>query len=513
MNEQIILLDFGSQYTQVIARRIRECNVYSQILRFDTPAAEIARLKPKGIILSGGPSSVYAKDAPLPDKNIFDLGVPVLGICFGVQLFAQFLGGRVEKGLKREYGKGTLTVKDSSCALFNKLPKSLQVWNSHGDKLTKLPHGFKPVAVTENSEYAAIENRARKFFGLQFHPEVVHTPRGSEIISNFVHRICGCGKGWTMRSYLEQAVEEIRAQVGKEHVVLGLSGGVDSSVAAALLHKAIGAQLTCIFVNNGLLRAREAEVVQEVFGRHFKLKLQYENCSKLFLDKLKGVTDPERKLKIIGKTFIDVFQAATQRAGKAKFLAQGTLYPDVIESVPIAGNPAAMIKSHHNVGGLPKNMKFQLVEPLKCLFKDEVRLLGLELGLPKEIVYRQPFPGPGLAVRVLGEVTPARCQILRNADAIVVEEMKAAGLYYKIWQSFAVLLPVRSVGVMGDERTYDYTIAIRAVESQDGMTADWVKLPYDLLEKLASRIINEVKGVNRCVLDITSKPPGTIEWE
>ncbi len=513
MNEQIILLDFGSQYTQVIARRIRECNVYSQILRFDTPAAEIARLKPKGIILSGGPSSVYAKDAPLPDKNIFDLGVPVLGICFGVQLFAQFLGGRVEKGLKREYGKGTLTVKDSSCALFNKLPKSLQVWNSHGDKLTKLPHGFKPVAVTENSEYAAIENRARKFFGLQFHPEVVHTPRGSEIISNFVHRICGCGKGWTMRSYLEQAVEEIRAQVGKEHVVLGLSGGVDSSVAAALLHKAIGAQLTCIFVNNGLLRAREAEVVQEVFGRHFKLKLQYENCSKLFLDKLKGVTDPERKRKIIGKTFIDVFQAATQRAGKAKFLAQGTLYPDVIESVPIAGNPAAMIKSHHNVGGLPKNMKFQLVEPLKCLFKDEVRLLGLELGLPKEIVYRQPFPGPGLAVRVLGEVTPARCQILRNADAIVVEEMKAAGLYYKIWQSFAVLLPVRSVGVMGDERTYDYTIAIRAVESQDGMTADWVKLPYDLLEKLASRIINEVKGVNRCVLDITSKPPGTIEWE
>jgi GMP synthase (glutamine-hydrolysing) len=513
MNEQIILLDFGSQYTQVIARRIRECNVYSQILRFDTPAHEIAKLKPSGIILSGGPSSVYAKDAPLPDKNIFDLGVPVLGICFGVQLFAHFLGGKVEKGQKREYGKGTLTVKDSSCALFSKLPKSLQVWNSHGDKLTKIPNGFKPVAVTENSEYAAIENRARKFFGLQFHPEVVHTPRGSEIISNFVHQVCGCGKGWTMRSYVDQAVEEIRAQVGKEKVILGLSGGVDSSVAAALLHKAIGDQLTCIFVNNGLLRAREAEVVQEVFGRHFKLKLQYENSAKLFLDKLKGVTDPERKRKIIGKTFIEVFQAATKRVGQAKFLAQGTLYPDVIESVPIAGNPAAMIKSHHNVGGLPKNMKFQLVEPLKCLFKDEVRLLGLELGLPKEIVYRQPFPGPGLAVRILGEVTPSRCEILRNADAIVVEEMKSSGLYYKIWQSFAVLLPVRSVGVMGDERTYDYTIAIRAVESQDGMTADWVKLPYDLLEKLASRIINEVKGVNRCVLDITSKPPGTIEWE
>ena len=513
MTEQIVILDFGSQYTQVIARRIRECNVYSTILHYNTPATEIAKLKPSGIILSGGPSSVYAKNAPLPDKELFNLGVPVLGICYGVQLLAHFLGGKVEKGLKREYGKGTLTVKDGSCALFTKLPKSLQVWNSHGDKLTKLPNGFKPVAATENSEYAAIENRAKKYFGLQFHPEVVHTPRGREIYSNFVHGVCGCGKNWTMRNYIEQAVEEIRAQVGKEHVVLGLSGGVDSSVAAALLHKAIGKQLTCIFVNNGLLRAREAEVVQQVFGKSFKIKLQYENAAPLFLRKLKGITDPEQKRKIIGKTFIEVFQAATKRAGKAKFLAQGTLYPDVIESVPIGGNPAALIKSHHNVGGLPKNMKFKLVEPLKCLFKDEVRLLGEELGVPKEIVWRQPFPGPGLGVRILGEVTPARCEILRNADAIVVEEMKASGLYYKIWQSFAVLLPVRSVGVMGDERTYDFTIAIRAVESQDGMTADWVKLPYDLLEKLASRIINEVKGVNRCVFDITSKPPGTIEWE
>ena len=513
MNEQIVILDFGSQYTQVIARRVRECNVYSTILRFDTPAVEIAKLKPRGLILSGGPSSVYAKDAPLPDKNIFALGIPVMGVCFGVQLFAQFLGGKVEKGQKREYGKGTLKLTDKSCALFAGLPASLQVWNSHGDKLTKIPNGFKPVAVTENSEYAAIENRSKKFFGLQFHPEVVHTPRGREIISNFVHGVCGCGKNWTMRNYLEQAVEEIRGQVGTEHVVLGLSGGVDSSVAAALLHKAIGDQLTCIFVNNGVLRAREAEVVQTVFARNFKMKLQYEDAAKLFLSRLKGVTDPERKRKIIGRTFIEVFQAATQRAGKAKFLAQGTLYPDVIESVPIGGNPAALIKSHHNVGGLPKGMKFKLVEPLKNLFKDEVRLLGEELGLPKEIVHRQPFPGPGLAVRILGEVTPSRCEILRNADAIVVEEMKASGLYYKIWQSFAVLLPVRSVGVMGDERTYDYTIAIRAVESQDGMTADWVKLPYDLLEKLASRIINEVKGVNRCVFDITSKPPGTIEWE
>jgi GMP synthase (glutamine-hydrolysing) len=513
MNEQIVILDFGSQYTQVIARRIRECNVYSVILPYNTPAAEIAKLKPSGLILSGGPSSVYAPKAPLPDKGVFDLGVPVLGICFGVQLFGHFLGGKVERGEKREYGKGTLTIKDKTCPLFKKLPKTTQVWNSHGDKLTKLPEGFKPVATTENSDYAAIENRARHFYGLQFHPEVVHTPRGKEIIGNFVHGICKCGKNWTMRSYVDQAVEEIRAQVGKEHVILGLSGGVDSSVAAALIHKAIGDQLTCIFVNNGVLRAKEAQVVQDVFGKSFKIKLQYEDASKLFMKRMKGVTDPEKKRKIIGKTFIEVFAAATKKAGKAKFLAQGTLYPDVIESVPIDGNPAAMIKSHHNVGGLPKNMKFKLVEPLKYLFKDEVRQLGLELGVPKEIVFRQPFPGPGLAVRILGEVTESRCEILRNADAIVVEEMKSTGWYYKIWQSFAVLLPVRSVGVMGDERTYDYTIAIRAVESQDGMTADWVKLPYELLEKLASRIINEVKGVNRCVFDITSKPPGTIEWE
>jgi len=509
MNEQIVILDFGSQYTQVIARRVRESNVYSQILRYDTPVRVMARLRPRGLILSGGPASVYAQNAPLPDRRIFELGIPILGICYGVQLFAQFLGGKVEKGRKREYGKGTLTVRNSACALFAHLPRKLQVWNSHGDKLTKLPRDFKPVAVTENSEYAAIENRARKFFGLQFHPEVVHTPRGREIIANFVHRICGCGKHWTMRNYIEQAIGQIRAQIGKEKVILGLSGGVDSSVAAALIRKAVGDQLTCIFVNNGVLRGREAEVVREVFGRHFKIKLQYENTSKLFLRRLKGVTNPERKRKIIGRTFIEVFNAATRRAGRTKFLAQGTLYPDVIESVPIAGNPAAMIKSHHNVGGLPKKMRFQLVEPLKCLFKDEVRQLGLELGLPKEIVFRQPFPGPGLAVRILGEVTPERLRILRNADAIVVNEMKRGGWYYKIWQSFAVLLPVRSVGVMGDERTYDYTIAIRAVESQDGMTADWVKLPYALLEKLASRIINEVKGV----FDITSKPPGTIEWE
>jgi GMP synthase (glutamine-hydrolysing) len=513
MNEQIVILDFGSQYTQVIARRIRECSVYSTILRFDTPAAEIAKLAPKGIILSGGPSSVYAEDAPLPDKAIFKLGVPVLGICYGVQIFAHFLGGKVEKGLKREYGKGTLTVADPACALFEGLPEALQVWNSHGDKLTRLPKDFTVVGTTENSDYAAIENPHKRFFGIQFHPEVAHSPRGKEVLANFVHTVCGCGKGWTMRNYVEQAVEEIRAQVGSERVILGLSGGVDSSVAAALIHKAIGDQLTCIFVNNGLLRAREAEVVQEVFGRNFKVRLQYENATPLFLRKLKGVTDPEKKRKVIGKAFIDVFQAATKKAGQAKFLAQGTLYPDVIESVPIAGNPAAMIKSHHNVGGLPKNLKFKLVEPLRCLFKDEVRQLGLELGLPKEIVYRQPFPGPGLGVRVLGEVTKAKCELLRLADAIVVEEMKAADLYYKTWQTFAVLLPVRSVGVQGDERTYDFTVAIRAVESQDGMTADWVRVPYELLEKISSRITNEVRGINRVVLDLTSKPPGTIEWE
>ncbi len=513
MADEIVILDFGSQYTQVIARRIRECKVYSTILRFDTPATQIALRQPKGLILSGGPSSVYAPDAPLPDRAIFKLGIPVLGICFGIQLLAQFLGGKVERGQKREYGKGNLKVTDPSCPLLGGLPERSQVWNSHGDKLTALPKGFKSVAVTENSDFAAVEDRAKHFYGLQFHPEVVHTQHGREIIRNFVHAICKCGNEWTMRNYVDLALDEIRKQVGEDRVILGLSGGVDSSVAAALLHKAVGDQLTCIFVNNGLLRAREADVVRDVFGKHFHIKLQYEDASSLFLKRLRGVTDPERKRKIIGRTFIEVFQAATKRAGKARFLAQGTLYPDVIESVPIAGNPAALIKSHHNVGGLPKKMKFQLVEPLKCLFKDEVRQLGLELGLPKEIIYRQPFPGPGLAVRILGEVTPRRLTILRNADAIVVEEMKASDWYYKVWQSFAVLLPVRSVGVMGDERTYAYTIALRVVESQDGMTADWVKLPYDLLEKISNRIINEVKGANRVCLDISSKPPATIEWE
>ena len=513
MSEQIVILDFGSQYTQVIARRVRECNVYSNILPFDTPASKIKALNPSGLILSGGPSSVFDKKAPKPDKKIFQLGVPTIGICYGVQLLAQNMGGKVEKSDKREYGKGTLKVGDKKSKLFAGLPGKLQVWNSHGDKLTKLPKDFKTVATTENSDYAVIEHRKKKMFGLQFHPEVVHTPRGKEIISNFVHKICGCGKSWNMRNYIDQAVEEIREQVGDDHVILGLSGGVDSSVAAALIHKAIGDQLTCIFVNNGLLRANEADAVKDLFGRNFQMKLQYENSAAEFLKRLKGVTSPERKRKIIGNHFIRVFQQATKRAGKAKFLAQGTLYPDVIESVPIAGNPAALIKSHHNVGGLPKNMKFELVEPLRCLFKDEVRELGRELGLPREVVDRQPFPGPGLAVRVMGEVTKKRLDVLRAADKIIIEEMKKSDWYYKVWQSFAVLLPVKSVGVMGDERTYDDAIAFRVVESRDGMTADWVKLPYDLLETISNRIINEVKGVNRCVLDITSKPPGTIEWE
>ena len=513
MDEQIIILDFGSQYTQVIARRIRECKVYSTIIHHNTPASKIAMMNPKGIILSGGPCSVYDRKAPLPDSGVFELGVPVLGICFGLQVMAKFLGGNVERGLKREYGKGVLRVRNSSCRLFDGLPRELQVWNSHGDKLTKLPRSFKAVATTENSGFAAIENVRSSFFGLQFHPEVVHTPKGKKIISNFVRKICNCGRRWTMRNYVTQAVEDIRSQVGRGKVILGLSGGVDSSVAAALIHKAIGKRLTCIFVNNGVLRANEAGVVKEVFGRNFKVKLHYENATALFMRKLKGVHDPEKKRKIIGNTFIDVFQKATRKVGKARFLAQGTLYPDVIESVPIGGNPAALIKSHHNVGGLPEKMKFDLIEPLRCLFKDEVRQLGTELGLPKEIVMRQPFPGPGLAVRILGEVTPERCEILRNADSIVVEEMKANRLYYKIWQSFAVLLPVRSVGVMGDERTYDYTIAIRAVESKDGMTADWVKLPYGVIETLSNRIINEVDGVNRVCLDVSSKPPATIEWE
>jgi GMP synthase (glutamine-hydrolysing) len=514
---RIVILDFGSQYTQVIARRIRECQVFSQILRFDAPAEEIAALKPHGIILSGGPASVYGKGAPHPDAGIFDLGVPVLGICYGVQLMAHQLGGKVEHSAQREYGPALLHLTATS-PLFHDLPDLLDIWNSHGDKITKLPKGFRTIAKTDNSPYAVIEQPKKKLYGLQFHPEVVHTPRGKDILANFVYQICGCKMDWTMGSFIDQTCEEVRRQVGDDHVILGLSGGVDSSVAAALLHKAIGDQLTCVFVNNGLLRSNEAETVRRVFGDNFHVKLKYVDASSRFLKKLRGVTDPERKRKIIGNEFVRVFEDATKsltrgKKSKFKFLAQGTLYPDVIESVAIGGNPAALIKSHHNVGGLPKNMKFKLVEPLRQLFKDEVREVGAQLGLPKEIVQRQPFPGPGLAVRILGEITPERLRILRDADAVVVGEMKASDWYYRVWQSFAVLLPVRSVGVMGDERTYAQTIAVRIVESQDGMTADWVRLPYEVLARISSRIMNEVRGVNRVCYDISSKPPATIEWE
>jgi GMP synthase (glutamine-hydrolysing) len=525
---KIVILDFGSQYTQVIARRVRECQVYSQILPHDATAAEIAATGAKGIILSGGPASVYAKNAPQIDPGVFKLGLPVLGICYGMQLMGFHLGGKVEHSERREYGPGILKLK-RACDLFHKLPRQLEIWNSHGDKLTKLPRGFEVVAITDNSPFAAIEDPKRRFFGLQFHPEVVHTPRGKEMLQNFVHRVCGCRKDWTMGSFIEQTCKEIRETVGDDHVILGLSGGVDSSVAAALIHKAIGDQLTCVFVNNGVLRANEADAVRKLFGDNFHIHLKYVDATRQFLSKLKGVTDPERKRKIIGREFITVFDNAVKELTKAsgrgsnqnskfkiqnfKWLAQGTLYPDVIESVPIAGNPAALIKSHHNVGGLPKRMKLKLLEPLRQLFKDEVREVGAQLGLPREVVQRQPFPGPGLAVRILGDITPERLRVLREADTIVVAEMKSSDWYYKVWQSFAVLLPVRSVGVMGDERTYENTVALRIVGSQDGMTADWVRLPYELLAKISARIINEVKGVNRVCYDISSKPPSTIEWE
>jgi GMP synthase (glutamine-hydrolysing) len=522
-HSKILILDFGSQYTQVIARRIRELQVYSEIARFDIPADKIAKLKPNGIILSGGPASVYDKAAPHLDPNIFSLGTPVLGICYGMQLMAHHLGGQVEFSARREYGPGMLHITDGS-QLFEGIGNQIDIWSSHGDKITALPAGFRSAARTENSQFAAIEDRQRQLYALQFHPEVSHTPRGKEILQNFVYHICRCSMDWTMGSFIEEACERIRRQVGEEKVVLGLSGGVDSSVTAALLHKAIGDQLTCIFVNNGLLRAREEEMVQRVFGENFHVHLKYVDASERFLCALQGVTDPEQKRKIIGNEFIRVFEDAIVQPAKTdhgsrvtdhefRFLAQGTLYPDVIESISIEGNPSQVIKSHHNVGGLPEKMHFELVEPVRQLFKDEVRQLGLQLGLPKEIVYRQPFPGPGLAVRILGEVTPERLSILREADTIVASEMESSDWYYRVWQSFAVLLPVRSVGVMGDQRTYENTIVLRIVESQDGMTADWVRVPYELLARISARISNEVKGINRVCYDISSKPPSTIEWE
>ena len=513
MSETIVVLDFGSQYSQLIARRIRECRVYSKIMPYYTSAEAIRAENPKGIILSGGPASVYSEHAPKCDPAIFELGIPVLGICYGLQLMIHTLGGEITRCHAREYGKAMLKIVKSG-NLFLGLDGEIQVWMSHGDKVAKMPAGgFEILGSSGNTEFCAVHMPERNLYGIQFHPEVVHTPQGKTIIGNFCKNICKCVGDWTMESFIEQQVREIRAKVGSANVILGLSGGVDSSVAAALIHKAIGKQLNCIFVNNGLLRKNEAERVRNLFGRAFDMKLIYVDATERFLARLAGVEEPEKKRKIIGNEFVQVFDDASAKIEHAEFLAQGTTYPDVIESVPIDGNPAAMIKSHHNVGGLPKEMKFQLLEPLSRLFKDEVREVGRQLGLPEDVVMRQPFPGPGLAVRHLGAVSQKTLDILRDADEIVVEEIKKAGLYYSIWQTFAVFLPIRTVGVMGDERTYDYVIALRAVESTDGMTADWVQLPYDLLGRISSRIINEVNGVNRVVYDITSKPPGTIEWE
>ena len=512
MAQTIAVIDFGSQYTQVIARRIRECQVYSKIYHFTTPAEQFRQDGVIGIILSGGPSSVLAADAPRPDPGIFELGVPVLGICYGIQLFGHLLGGTTAKRDHREYGHGTLAIKRPG-RLFAGLPRKLRGWNSHGDRVTRLPPGFKAIGVTENSPFAAIEDRKRNFYGIQFHPEVFHTERGVDVIRNFLVGVCGARQDWSMKNFIAQAVADIRTTVGSGRVILGLSGGVDSSVAAALIHQAIGPQLTCVFVDNGLLRQGEREAVVELYKKHFQIDLRVADAASLFLRRLKGVDDPEQKRKIIGRTFIEVFERSLKSIGHANFLAQGTLYPDVIESVAIGNNPAALIKSHHNVGGLPARMRLRLIEPLRELFKDEVRGVGEQLGLPREVVWRQPFPGPGLGVRVVGEITPDRLGILRCADAILHDEMMQSGWYWKVWQSFCVFLPVKSVGVVGDERNYAWVIAVRIVESKDAMTADWTRLPNELLQRISSRITNEVRGVSRVVLDISSKPPATIEWE
>jgi GMP synthase (glutamine-hydrolysing) len=512
MPQTIAVLDFGSQLTQVIARRIRECQIYSKIYHFATPASKLREDGVVGIILSGGPQSVYAKTAPHPDPEIFKLEVPVLGICYGVQLMGFFLGGEVVHSKEREYGHGHLTIRRAS-KLFAGLPKKLRIWNSHGDKLTKLPPGFVATAVSENSPFSGIEDPKRGFYGIQFHPEVFHTERGVDMIRNFLTVICAAKQDWTTKDFIAHSVADIRSRVGKSRVLLGLSGGVDSSVAAALLHRAIGKQLTCVFVDNGLLRKGEREYVEKLYGRHFKIDLRVVDASKLFLKRLKNISEPEQKRKIIGRTFVEVFEKSLKSIGGAEFLGQGTLYPDVIESVSIGNNPASLIKTHHNVGGLPERMKLKLIEPLRELFKDEVRKVGAALGLPQEVVWRQPFPGPGLGVRVMGDITADKLEILRNADAVLQEEMISSGLYYKVWQSFCVFLPVKTVGVFGDERTYDYVIALRIVESIDAMTADWARIPYEILQKISNRITNEVRGVSRVVLDISSKPPATIEWE
>jgi GMP synthase (glutamine-hydrolysing) len=509
-HQTVVVLDFGSQFTQLIARRLRELSVYCEILPFDTPPAEIAKRQPVGIILSGGPKSVSEDGAPRCDPSVLESGVPVLGICYGMQLMTDLLGGQVAPAPHREFGLATIQIEPNA-PLFASVPAELRVWASHGDFVAAAPSGFSVTATSANAPVAAMAAPERQLYALLFHPEVAHTDRGIEILRAFAYDVCGCRGDWTMASFVDEATARIRAQVGDGRVVCGLSGGVDSTVAALLIHRAIGDRLTCIFVDNGVLRLDEAKQIQQRFAR-LGLNLVFADAATLFLDRLAGVTDPETKRKIIGATFIDVFEEESAKLGSFEFLAQGTLYPDVIESVSVIG-PSHVIKSHHNVGGLPERMRFKLVEPLRLLFKDEVRGVGKELGLDDEFVWRQPFPGPGLAVRILGEVSESRLTLLRRADAIVADEVKRAGWYRRLWQSFAVLLPVQSVGVMGDARTYEYTIAIRAVESKDGMTADWARLPHDLLATISSRIVNEVKGINRVVYDISSKPPSTIEWE
>jgi GMP synthase (glutamine-hydrolysing) len=508
----ILIIDFGSQFNQLIARRVRECRVYCQIEPPSIDISRIKRLNPDGIILSGGPSSIYEKNSPRVDKDILDLGIPVLGICYGMQFMVHAMGGKVKRSAKREYGFAELRLKSAN-RIFDSLPKKTQVWMSHGDSITELPAGFSATAATDNTPVAAMAHRNKRIFGLQFHPEVVHTLKGKQILKNYLFNVCKCKRTWSMKSFAKNAIAEIQQAVGKRKVILGLSGGVDSSVTALLIHLAIGKNLTCIFVDNGLLRMNEAKKLKETFKQHLKINIRFVRATSLFLTALKGVADPEKKRKIIGKVFMEVFEAEAKKIKGAQFLAQGTLYPDIIESRSAFGGPTAVIKSHHNVGGLPKRMKLKLVEPLQYLFKDEVRKLGAQLGLEDELIWRQPFPGPGLAIRIIGTINAKRLTILREVDAVLLEEIRSAGYYKKLWQSFAVLLPIKSVGIMGDSRTYENIVAIRAVTSKDAMTADWAKLPHRLLGRISNRIINEVRGVNRVVYDISSKPPSTIEWE
>jgi GMP synthase (glutamine-hydrolysing) len=510
--QSLLVLDFGSQYTQLIARRVRELGVYSEIHPFHYSLEKIQQLNPVGIILSGGPMSVYEQDAPKPDPRIFDLGIPILGICYGLQLFADRFGGKVDSAARREYGKAELTIDDQS-DMFAGLEKTLPVWMSHGDALSRIPDGFEPIAHSHNAPICAIRNQQKKMFGVQFHPEVAHTPQGKTILSNYLFNVCGAKGNWTSASFIEQAEKDIRAKVGTGKVLCALSGGVDSSVLAVLLHRALGDQLHCVHINNGLMRKNESEQVVKTFRDTFHINLSYVDATDIFLERLAGVDDPEKKRKIIGKTFIDMFEEESKNIdGAFEYLAQGTLYPDVIESVSFKG-PSVTIKTHHNVGGLPEKMNFRLIEPFRELFKDEVRDIGRLLNIPSELIGRHPFPGPGLAVRVLGDITKEKLALLREADDIFIQELKRTKLYDEIWQAFVVLLPIRSVGVMGDGRTYENAVALRAVTSVDGMTADWAKIPNDVLAHISSRITNELRGINRVVYDISSKPPATIEWE